>query len=127
MLRNTASAIAPSLMDMFNSSLSKGIVPAEWKLSNVTPVFKGKGDPSCVANYRLISLLSLPSKILERIIHNRLLDHLLSNNFLSNRQFGFRPGSLTQEALLCATNDWSHCLDRGTSVAQQCHWTFLSL
>ena len=57
-----------------------------------------------------------PSKILEWIIHNRLLDHLLSNNFLSNRQFGFRPGSLTQEALLCATNDWSHCLDRGTSV-----------
>ena len=117
MLRNTFSAIAPSLMDMFNSSLSKDIVPAEWKLSNITPLFKGKGDPSCVANYKPISLLSLPSKILEWIIHNRLLDHLLLNNFLSNCQFGFCPGSSTQEALLCATNDWSHCLDRGTSVA----------
>ena len=58
---------------MFNSSLSKGIVPTEWKLSNVTPFFKSKGDPSCVANYRPISLLSLPSTILEQIIHNRLL------------------------------------------------------
>ena len=101
---------------MFNSSLSKGIVPTEWKFSNVTPVFKGNGDPSCFANYRPISLLSLPSKVLARIVHNRLLDCLLSN-ILSNRQFGFRPGSSTQEALLCATSDWSHCLDRGTSVA----------
>ena len=66
---------------------------------------------------RLKKKLTLPSKILERIVHNRLLDYLLSNNILSNRQFGFRPGSSTQEALLCTTNDWSHCLDWGTSVA----------
>ena len=56
-------------------------------------------------NYRPISLLPLPSKILERIIHNHLLNHLLSKNFLSPRQFGFRPGSSTQEALLFATHD----------------------
>ena len=63
-----------------------------------------KGDPRCVMNYRPISLLPLPSKILERILHNHLLNHLLSNNFLSPRQFGFRPGSSTEEALLF---DWS--------------------
>ena len=68
-------------------------------------------------NYRPISLLPLPSKILERIIHNHLLNHLLSNNFLSPRQFGFRPGSSTQEALLFATHDWSCHLDKGSSVA----------
>ena len=77
----------------------------------------GKGDPCCVANYRPISLLSLPSKVLERIVHNRLLDYLLANNILSSCQFGFRPGSSTQEALLFATNDWSRCQDKGTSVA----------
>ena len=117
MLRNTASAIAPTLTKLFNRSLSKGVVPSEWKLSNITPVFKGKGDPCCVANYRPIYLLSLPSKVLERIVHNRLLKYLQSNNILSPCQFGFRPCSSTQEALLFATNDWSLSLDKGTSVA----------
>ena len=117
MLRNTASAITSTLTKLFNKSLSTGAVPSEWKLSNITPVFKGKGDPYCVANYRPISLLSLPSKVLERIVHNRLLKYLLANNILSSRQFGFRPGGSTQEALLFATNDWSCCLDKGTSVA----------
>ena len=117
MLCHTAHVITPTLTKLFNSSLSLGVVPTDWKISNVTPVFKGKVDPQCVLNYRPISLLSLPSKILERVIHNSLLSHLLSNNLLSSRQFGFRPGSSTQEALLFATHDWSSYLDKGFSVA----------
>ena len=117
MLRNTASAITSTLTKLFNQSLSTGEVPSEWKLSKITPVFKGKVDPCCIANYRPISLLSLPSKVLERIVRNRLLKYLLANNIPSSRQFGFRPGSSTQEALLFATNDWSRCLDKRTSVA----------
>ena len=117
MLHNTASAITSTLTILFNKSLSTGAVPSELKLSNITPVFKGKGDPCCITNYRPISLLSLPSKVLEWIVHNCLLNYLLANNILSSRQFGFRPGGSTQEALLFATNDWSHCLDKGTSVA----------
>ena len=65
MLRHTAHVITPTLMKLFNSSLSLGVVPTDWKISNVTPVFKSKGDPQCVLNYRPISLLSLLSKILE--------------------------------------------------------------
>ena len=67
-------------------------------------------------NFRPISLLSLPSKIFERIVHNHFLNHLLSND-LSSHQFGFRPSSSTQEALLFATHDWSCYLDKGLSVA----------
>ena len=117
MLRHTAYAISPTLTKLFNASLSTGAVPSDWKVSNITPVFKGKGDPRCVMNFRPISLLSLPSKILERIVHNHLLNHLLSNDLLSSRQFGFRPSSSTQEALLFATHDWSCYLDKGLSVA----------
>lgn len=117
MLRNTASAIASNLADLFNLSLTKGVLPSAWKLSNITPVFKGKGDPRSVTNYRPISLLSIPSKLLERIVHNRLLKYLTTNKLLSSRQFGFRPASSTQEALLAVTKDWSSSLDKGTSVA----------
>ena len=117
MLQNTASTIYSSLTDLFNKSLSTGVVPLRWKLSNITPVFKGQGNPSSVSNYRPISLLSLPSKVLERIIHNCLMNYLLSNNVLSSRQFGFRPRSSTQEALLYTTNDWHYHMDHGLSVA----------
>ena len=85
-------------------------------MSNITPVFKS-GNKSTVSNYRPISLLSIPSKLLERIVHRRLLRHLLVNDILSPRQFGFRPGSSTQEALLAATHDWHRCLDRCQSSA----------
>ena len=88
MLRNTASSTSSSLHKLFNLSLSTGRFPSDWKTSNITPVFKS-GNKSSVANYRPISLLSLPSKLLERIVHNRLLHHLVAKAILSPRQFGF--------------------------------------
>ena len=110
MLRNTWFSISSSLCSLFNHSLTSGCFPSEWKVSNITPVFKS-GNKSTVSNYRPISLLSIPSKLLERIVHRRLLRHLLVNDILSPRQFGFHPGSSTQKALLAATHDWHRCLD----------------
>lgn len=74
-------------------------------------------DHKLVSNYHPILLLSLPSKILERIIYNRLLSHLLANSLLSNSQFGFHPCSSTQEALIAATTSWHQYLDEKQSVA----------
>ena len=116
MLKISASSVAPQFSALFNLSLSSGSVPTDWKLSNITPVYKA-GDPSLVSNYRPISLLSLPSKILERIVHNKLLDYLLSNSLLSRSQFGFQPSSSTQEALISATTDWHKLLDSKANVA----------
>ena len=50
-------------------------------------------------------------------MHNRLLKHLLENDLLSPSQFGFRPFSSTQEALVTATNDWHQYFDHGTETA----------
>ena len=52
------------------------------------------------------------SKVLERLIHSKLLNYILSNC-----QHGFRPGSSTQEALLLATNDWHNLLSFNKQVA----------
>ena len=65
LLTETAYQIAPSLCDLFNKSLRTGVVPQDWKLANVVPVYK-KEDKEHVENYRPISLLSLISKVLER-------------------------------------------------------------
>ena len=99
MLRNTASSISPFLCKLFNNSLSTGLVPSDWKVSNIVPIPKGADAAQCI-NYRPISLLPLVSKILERIVHSHLLHFLLKHKRLSSLQFGFRPKSSTQEALL---------------------------
>ena len=49
-------------------------------------------------------------------LYNKLMNHLLSNSIISRQQFGFRPQSSTQEALLAATNDWHQYLDSNLSV-----------
>jgi len=56
MLKGTAEVTSSSLSTLFNLSLRKGVVPSEWKTSNVTPVYKA-GDPKCVTDYCPISLL----------------------------------------------------------------------
>ena len=67
-------------------------------------------------NYRSISLLSLVEKLQERLVHNLLLNHLLDRGAVSPSQFGFRPGSSTQEALLSATQTWHKYMEDGFST-----------
>ena len=81
---------------------------------NIVPIPKGADAAQCS---NPISLLPLVSKILERIVHNHLLDFLLKHKRLSPLQFGFCPKSSTQEALLCLTHDLFPQLDRGNHVA----------
>lgn len=115
MLKDCATSICSPLATLFNKSLDVGKVPTDWKVSNITPIFKA-GDITLASNYRPISLLSLVSKILERIVHNALLSHLLHNDMLPANQFGFRPSSSTQEAILSMTRDWHNTLEEGDSV-----------
>ena len=77
MIKGTASSISPVITRIFNQSLSLGRPPLEWKVSNITPIFKS-GDPSLVSNYRPISLLSILSKCLERFIHNAVFNYTMN-------------------------------------------------
>lgn len=55
-------------------------------------------------------------KLQERIVHNLLLDHLLDGKAISKSQFGFRPWSSTQEALISATQTWHRHMEDGCST-----------
>ncbi len=109
MIRGTATTIAHAITSIFNRSLLESRVPERWKISNITPIPKA-GDLSSPLNYRPISILPLISKALERIVHARISKHLYSNQLLPNCQFGFRPQSSTQEALLSVTHQWHELL-----------------
>ena len=107
--------ICGRLACLFNTSFISGKIPADWNISRITPILK-RGDPSLVSNYRPISLLSLVAKLQEQIVHSSLQNHLLSCNAISDHQFGFRPKSSTQEALVHMTQQWHEHLDDNAST-----------
>ena len=84
---------------IFQLSLKKGIVPNKLKIAKVTPIFKS-GEKDLLKNYRPISVLPCFSKILERIVYNRLYKHLTQNNVLYEKQFGFQKFCSTEYAIV---------------------------
>ena len=91
--------ICEPLKHIFQISLTKGIVPNKLKIARVTPVFKA-GEVTDVSNYRPISVLPCFSKILERIMYNRLFSYLDKNDILYNKQFGFQKANSTDHAII---------------------------
>ena len=59
-------------------------------VSLVVPVIKNVGGRSTANNYRPVSLLSVVSKIFEKLVNNRIVDHLLKSGLFSDFQYGFR-------------------------------------
>lgn len=94
----------PPLTYLFSKCLTNGIFPNILKKSVIHPIYKS-GKRDYVGNYRPISLLPVISKILERLINNRLTCYLENNNLLSVGQFGFRTGKSTDQAVHDLT-DW---------------------
>ena len=89
LLKELKQQILQPLTNIFNQSVQLKKVPEDWKMANVTPIFK-KGDKSVALNYRPISLTSVAGKILEKIIRDKLVKFLENNNIISDTQHGFR-------------------------------------
>ncbi len=100
MIQLLAPSLIPVLTQLFQKSLNEGIFPDYWKLTNIFPIYKNKGDKQCKDNYRPIALTSCLSKLFEQIVNKRLLQHCISNNILSPNQSGFRKCDSTINQLL---------------------------
>ena len=62
-LKELAPAIALNLSIIFNTSISKGVFPHDWKKANIAAVWKGKGVKMEPANYRPISVLPVLARV----------------------------------------------------------------
>ena len=96
---------------LFQASLKQGTVPEDWKKAHIVPLFK-KGDRSNPANYRPISLTSIPCKLLEHIVHSSIMNHFESFNFLTPYQHGFRNKRSCDSQLITTVHDFTTCLNR---------------
>ena len=89
-LKNCEPELSYILAEHFNKCLKESCFPDCWKVSSVVPVFKNVGEKSTAKNYRPVSLLSVVSKVSEKLVNNRIgisgqIFGLISS-FLSNRQ-----------------------------------------
>ena len=92
-------------------SLEQGIFPDSLKHATVIPIHK-KGCKLNISNYRPISLLPFMSKLFEKCIYNRLIDHASTCNIFTSSQFGFRKGRSTQDAILALTENIYHSFNQ---------------
>ena len=83
---------------IINLSITSGIVPKQLKIARDIPLFKS-GEQDIFTNYRPVSVLPAFSKILDRVMYNRLLRFLNNHNILSDNQYGFRKHHFTACAL----------------------------
>ena len=110
-LKICAEQVAPLLHQIFQKSLDTGELPLDWQKANVTPIIK-TGNRSDPANYRPVSLTSIPCKMLEHIIHTNIMRHLEQYKVLNDEQHGFCRGRSCETQLALSVNDLAKVLDR---------------
>jgi hypothetical protein len=99
MLKEAGPLVVESLCKIFNKSIEMGKFPSIWKNAKVTPLYK-KDDPSNPTNYRPVSILSVISKIFEKIVFKHVYNFMFDNKIISPFQSGFMPGFSTNTQLI---------------------------
>lgn len=115
LIKRIALHLIKPLAYLFNYSIETGRFPAPFKLSRVVPIFK-KGNPSCVGDYRPISLVPAIAKIFEALISRQLSLYLDSNNCLCDCQYGFRRKCSSVQAVSKIVSEVVEALERGEHV-----------
>ena len=106
-LKHCAAALYKPFHYLYSLILRKHTLPLEWCIHCIIPVFKS-GDKALVTNYRPISLLCNSSKILEQLIYNKIIDHII--RVISPLQFGFlKHRSVVQQLLILFNNILCTC------------------
>lgn len=115
-LKSVGSSIAKHLAYLINLSITTGKFPTSLKLATVIPILK-KNNPEDIANYRPISILSVISKVIEKLVYKRIYEFLSKFNIISDSQHGFRKGKSTQSAATELFEFIYAQLDKGQKVA----------
>lgn len=108
--------IVQPICHLVNLAFSTGRFPSELKRGLVIPVYKGL-DRKSEVNYRPITILSVLSKIIERIFYDRMMQFLNKFDIVTECQHGFRTGRSTEGAATALMECVYKRLDQGEYVA----------
>ena len=115
LLKSIADRISLPLSILFQKSLNEGILPSQWLKACVTAIHK-KGEKGLPSNYRPISITSILCKIMESLVRDKLVEHLVQNNLISKFQHGFVPFGNCMTNLVTCLEKWSNILECNDSV-----------
>ena len=115
LLKSLKTTISKPLQLIFNKSLSEKTAPSEWKDAIVIPIFK-KGTKGSPSNYRPVSLTSIVCKIMEKLIKEKIVEHLSTNNLINPSQHGFTKHKSCSTNLLEFFEFVTYQVDRGNAV-----------
>ena len=111
-LKNCEPELSYILAKLFNKCLKESCFPDCWKVSSVVPVFKNVGERSAAKNYCPVSLLSVVSKVFEKFVNNRIVDHLEKCRIFSDFQYGFRSSRSTTDLLTVVSDRVARAFNR---------------
>ena len=97
-IKQNINFIVKQLEYIVNLSFSQAVFPTLLKTAIVTPLFKS-GSNLDAGNYRPISILTIFSKLFEKLYYNRLIKFVNNHNILHPHQFGFRSNYSTRDAI----------------------------
>ncbi len=110
-LKLLGNSLAHILTNLINRSINAGYMPKPLKVGKQTPVHK-QGE-ICINNYRPITVCSSISKILEKVVRDRVMDYVKRVNILNKFQFGFRSKHNTNHAIINLTEATLDTLEKG--------------
>ena len=115
-LKNCELELSYILAELLNKCLKESCFPDCWKVSSVVAVFKNVGERSSAKNYRPVSLLSVVSKVFEKLVNNRIVDHLEKCGLFSDFQYGFRSSRSTADLLTVVSDIIARAFNRSVAT-----------
>ena len=114
LMKKLAPSLAEPLSRIFQQSFNSSSLPDEWKLAEITPIFKNKGSNNKCENYRPISLTSQSCRIMESLVADKIREFIRPK--LDPNQHGFLPGKSTVTQLLETISDWTNSMNEGRLI-----------
>ena len=99
-LKHCPNTLVDVFTELFNLILRTAVIPSDWTIGVVKPLYKHKGSSDVVDNYRGITLLSCLGKLFTSLLNTRLYNYLTTEGILGNEQAGFRKDYSTLDHIL---------------------------
>ena len=97
---------------LFSKCLKESCFPDYWKVSSVVFVFKNVWERSTAKNFHPVSLLSVVSKVFEKLVIIKIVDHLEISGLFSDVQYGFRSSLSTTDLLKIVSDRIARAFNR---------------
>ena len=115
LFKDNIAALGHCITHICNLSLRTGVFPKQLMIAVITCLYKA-GDPHNIENYRSISILAAFSKILEKIVTVQVVEYFTNNNLFSSKQYAYRKGVSTSDAVLDIVNSLYDAFDVGETA-----------